>query len=79
MRAIHLYSQIDRDHTLSVRLPDDVTAGPAEVIVLVPEPTERTGHSLAEFFARLPEDDRGSRSKQEIDRDLGMERDSWES
>jgi hypothetical protein len=79
MRAIRLYSQVEGDHTLSVRLPDDVAAGPAEVIVLVPEPTERAGHSLADFLARLSRSHHGSRSKQEIDRDLEVERESWES
>ena len=41
MRAIKLYSRVAKDHTLSLRLPEDVAEGPAEVIVLVPEDRER--------------------------------------
>ena len=71
MRAIKLYSRIEDDHTLSVRLPEDVEAGPAEVIVLVSESRERSGRSLVEELdriamhcARLPVQD--SRTPDEI-------------
>jgi antitoxin VapB len=48
MRAIKLYSCIERDHTLSVRLPEDVAEGPAEVIVLVPEDREPSARPLVD-------------------------------
>jgi hypothetical protein len=35
MRAIKLQTNIERDHTLRLKLPSDLTEGPAEVIVLV--------------------------------------------
>ncbi len=48
MRAIKLYSRVEKDHTLSLRLPEDVAEGPAEVIVLVPEERERSGYPLSD-------------------------------
>lgn len=47
MRAIKLHGHIEKDHTLSLRLPEDVAEGPAEVIILGPE----TGNGLS---ARWP-------------------------
>jgi hypothetical protein len=70
MRAIKLQTQIEKDHTLSVKLPEDVAEGPAEVIVLVPEPAERGSHTLSEFLRTLSQGPRKLRSKEEIDRDL---------
>lgn len=71
MRAIKLHSRIEKDHTLSVRLPEDVAEGPAEVIVLVPEDRERLGRPLADELdkialhcSRLPV--RNSRTPDEI-------------
>ena len=78
MRAIKLQSHVEKDHTLSIRLPEDVEEGPAEVIVLVPEATKRPRHSLEDFLTRLSQTPRRARSKEEIDRDLQEERDSWE-
>jgi hypothetical protein len=79
MRALKLYGHVERDHTLSLHLPEDVAEGPAEVIVLVPEAAERTGHSLEDFLATLSKGRRRIRSKEEIDRDLELERESWDS
>lgn len=42
MRAIRLQTQVEKDHTLRLELPEDVEEGPAEVIVLVPETVERS-------------------------------------
>ena len=53
MRAIKLHSRIEKDHTLSVRLPEDVAEGPVEVIVLVPEDRERTGRPLADELDKI--------------------------
>ena len=61
MRAIRLRSQIDKDHTLSLRLPDDVAEGPAEVIVLVEETPVREGPVLSDFLARLEQRERKTR------------------
>jgi hypothetical protein len=79
MRAIKLQTQVEKDHSLSIQLPEDVAEGPAEVIVLVPEPAERAGHSLADFLRTLALHPRSVRSKEEIDRDLDRERETWDS
>jgi hypothetical protein len=76
MRAIKLQAHVEKDHTVSLRLPEDVGEGPAEVIVLVPDPAAKPAHSLSDFLARLP---RRPRSKEEIDRYLEQERQAWNS
>jgi hypothetical protein len=48
MRAIKLYSRVEKNRTLSVRLPDDVAEGPAEVIVLVPENRQPSSRPLVD-------------------------------
>jgi hypothetical protein len=79
MRAIKLQARVEKDHTVSLRLPEDVGEGPAEVIVLVPDPATKPAHSLDDFLARLPRRPRRLRSKEEIDRYLEQERQTWES
>src|SRR3954447_1881434 len=37
MRAIKMQAHVEKDHTVSLQLPEDVREGPAEVIVLVPD------------------------------------------
>lgn len=79
MRAIKLTTRIGDDHILNLRLPDDVPAGMAEVIVLYPEtPAIGRPGSLEEFMRRLQEANIPRRTKEEIDRYLKEERDSWE-
>lgn len=54
--AVKLTVTIPADHRLELQLPNDVPAGPAEVIVLVPSPQElpeRHPPSLAEFRSSL--------------------------
>lgn len=71
MRVIKLHGHIEKDHTLSIRLPEDAAEGPAEVIVLVPEDRERSVRPLADELdeialrcSRLPV--RNSRTPDEI-------------
>lgn len=83
MRAVKLPAQVNVDHTLHLVLPDDIDAGPAEVIVLVPdaeddEVADAKAGSLAEFLAGPQIDRRHLRSKEEIDDYLRAERESWE-
>jgi hypothetical protein len=78
MRAIKLQTHVDRDHMLRIRLPEDVREGPAEVIVLVPEVTDKATPSLSDFLSTLADRPRRIRSKEEIDRDLAAERESWD-
>ena len=79
MRVIKATGTIGPDHTLHLQLPDDVGAGPAEVIVLVPEQqtTTNAGQGLEGFLRKLRETPRKVRSKEEIDRYLDEERASW--
>jgi hypothetical protein len=79
MRAIKLQARVEKDHTVSLRLPEDVGEGPAEVIVLVPDLKAKSAHSLGDFLARLPLLTRQRRSREEIDRYLEQERQAWES
>ncbi len=53
MRALKFNSRVEKDHSLSLRLPEDVAEGPAEVIVLVPEDRERSGRPLADELDKI--------------------------
>ena len=79
MRQIKLIGTIGSDHKLSADMPSDVPAGPAEIIVLVRDrPVIGRSKSLSEFITRLHKADIPRRSKEEIDRCIEQERDSWE-
>jgi hypothetical protein len=83
MRALKIPARVTHDHTLHLRLPEDVSEGPAEVIVLVPEsdedsPPETAAGSLDDFLASFEVDRRFIRSKEEIDEFVTEERESWE-
>lgn len=78
MRAIKLQTHVTKDRTLRLTLPDDVQEGPAEVIVLVSEPMDREGHTLHDFLSRLSTRPREVSSKEELDRYLEHERESWD-
>jgi hypothetical protein len=77
MRAIKMQAHVEKDHTLSLKLPEDVREGPAEVIVLVSDRAAKPTHSLADFLARLPRSPSQFRTKEEIDGYLERERESW--
>ncbi len=78
MRAIKMQAHVEKDHTLSLKLPEDVREGPAEVIVLVPDSAVKPTHSLADFLARLPRRPTQGRTREEIDGYLERERQSWD-
>ncbi len=83
MRAVKLPARVNKDHTLRVQLPEEIREGPAEVIVLVSEPSDGDlsqpeGVSLEDFLARPRVDRQFIRSKEEIDDYLRAERESWE-
>jgi hypothetical protein len=77
MRAIKLNTHVAKDRTLLLQLPEDVQEGPAEVIVLVPENAEQSTRTLEGFLAGLAARPRRVRTKEEIDRSLKQERESW--
>jgi hypothetical protein len=84
MQAYKIAVNISEQRT--VQLPDDVPAGPAEVIVLVgagrAEPAEEATPSTNEGLFRLLEALRASdherRTQAEIDAELAEERASWD-
>jgi hypothetical protein len=78
MRAIKLQAQVPQDRTLSIKLPDDVDEGLAEIIVLVPEARHPKSLSVEEFIAELSERPLRRRSKEEIDAELLEMRQSWD-
>jgi hypothetical protein len=81
MRAIKLQARIGSDHMLHLQLPVDLAEGPAEIIVLVPDATEPESDNktnLETFLDKLERGPRHIRSKDEIDRYLTEERESWE-
>ncbi len=80
MRAVKLPARINKDHTLRLQLPEEIGEGPAEIIVLVSEPSdgEPEGVSLEDFLARPRVDRQFIRSKEKIDDYLRAERESWE-
>jgi gamma-glutamyl:cysteine ligase YbdK (ATP-grasp superfamily) len=79
MRQIKLTGTISSDHKLSVDVPPDVPVGTAEVIVRVSDsPKAEKPNDLASFMDWLDKQPRCTRSKEEIDRYLEEERNSWE-
>ena len=80
MRAIKLTAQISTEHTLNLQLPADVSPGLAEVIVFLPatEQPVRKPDDFHVFMEWLDQQPRHIRSKEEIDRYIEEERDSWE-
>jgi len=78
VRAIKLNTRVASDHTVRLQLPEDVLEGPAEVIVLVPDSAVQPTRGLKDFLAELAAQRRHIRTKEEIDRDLEQERQSWD-
>ena len=79
MRAIKMTASISAEHTLSLKLPAGVPVGMVEVIVLYSEaPATDKPRTLEEFTQRSQEVDIPCRTKEEIDRYLEEERNSWE-
>ena len=79
MRTLKLMGHVSKDHTLQLELPVDVDEGPAEVIVLLPEKSLMAQHdTITSFLKSLSNLRIPTRSKEEIDRYLQEERNSWE-
>ena len=79
MRAIKLEGHINSDRTLHLSLPEGVSEGPAEVIVLVEEgPVGNGQEDLRQFLDDLDRAGIEPRSKEAIDRYIQEERNSWD-
>jgi hypothetical protein len=71
---IKLQTQVEKEHTLRLQLPENTEEGPAEMIVQ--ETAERSRHTLADFLTHLSQHPLSS--KEEIDQYLQEARESWE-
>jgi hypothetical protein len=79
MREVRLQAIVDEDHIAHLQLPDDVPEGSIEVIVRVDEcPKLVPEEFLGEFLNRLATRPWPGRSKEDIDRQIHEERDSWD-
>jgi virulence-associated protein VagC len=80
MRAIELETTINEHGELHVRLPAEVRAGPARVIVLYDERESTVAPANGELLAFLKDLNQGNwpaRSQADIDSQIQRERDSW--
>ncbi len=83
MRAYQTRQVIPDSHTLTIQLPPEVPAGPAELIVLYPDDAQLPAHAataedLASLFVLLNGMPASQRSRDEIDQQILAERDSWD-
>lgn len=79
MKAIRVMAEIPEDRVLTVRLPEDVDPGSAEVLVLVSERVDESGaHTLEELLRSLDAGACGGRTREEIDEQIEAERRAWE-
>ncbi len=82
MPEITLKAKVSKDHTLTAKVPPEVPVGEFDVVVHVPENQairEKRNRELLDFLESLAKQPgRLSRSKEEIDRQIEEERNSWE-
>jgi hypothetical protein len=76
MKALRYQMRIGSDHKLIIDIPVETPPGDAEVIVLVPERTERRMpvSDVIDLWAERP----GNRSKEDLDREIEQERAGWD-
>lgn len=68
--------EISEDHHLSI--PEDVPPGPAKILVIPQPPAPAHWEGLRQLIGEMAEGSHHLRSKEEIDRYLRHERESWE-
>ncbi|MFZ4703868.1 MAG: hypothetical protein ACOYMG_27805 [Candidatus Methylumidiphilus sp.] len=78
MRNIRLKAHITHDHRLECEVPPDLPEGMADVIVLWHEPSKPQEGSLRDFFKELDASPQTRMTKEEIDKYLEDERNSWD-
>ena len=82
MQAIELQTEIDDQGEIHLRLPLELKARKARVIVLYEDiksdPRSDEDNNLMTFLENLNQGDWPSRSKEEIDRYIEEERTGWE-
>ena len=75
MKAAKYQVTIGKDHRFTLSVPD--AEGPAEVIVLMPDPPARGG-TLAGLLQDLALRARPTRTREELDLAIQAERAAWE-
>jgi len=81
MQAARLTAVIPPNREVILRVPDEIPVGEAEILVLAKENGSDgtgSGSALVEYLASLHGPSRAARTKEDIDRQLREERDSWE-
>jgi hypothetical protein len=79
MKAIELLTNINADHELHLKLPEDAVTGPARVIILFESDSAVAEKgNLKDFLTSLPKNTSGGLSHAEIRRRVDEERATWE-
>jgi hypothetical protein len=79
MKAIELVTNINADHELHLKLPEDAVAGPARVIILYESDSALAKKgNLDDFLASLPRNTSRGLSHAEILQHVDKERATWE-
>lgn len=73
-RAIIVRGRLSGPKRIELDEPVEDVTGEVEVVVRAVEPAEKHGQSIFDFLRSLPP---GTRSKEDIDRQIAEERDSW--
>ncbi len=77
MKAVKLKGHITKDKTLDIQIPQHVEEGPVEVLLLIPR-RRKPKKSLLEVLDELKQSSYPGMTKEEIDRYLEEERNSWD-
>jgi hypothetical protein len=77
MREYRTTAEITPDHRVVLEIPEDIPPGKVDIVVTVPEEAPKKG-DMRKFLQELANRPRETRSREEIDRELQAERDSWD-
>jgi hypothetical protein len=85
MQAYKLRTTVPPDREITLRVPDEVPSGEVEIVFLVPDHAEgsasvpgSTAQDILAYLDKLPAPSNGGRSKEEIDRYILEERQTWD-
>ncbi len=79
MRTVRVKAQITKDHELRARVPDDLPVGQVDVTLQLEQTSEDGGDAeWRRFLDRITASPRQTLTKEEIDRYIQQERESWE-
>lgn len=81
MQAYQFEHSVPMSHTFTVTLPPDAPTGPAQVIVLFPQahntPSQPKFANIAEYLAWHDTQPASGRSPEDVDKQIGEEREGW--